>query len=156
MWVPIANQPDSDWNPTTRLEDWLEAAARARARMESRKSEQRINPEDHGASVRIVSEMMRSPLLTSGSVVSPNPGQALVRFLPEWTGPTTTITPGDSVRVIARRLITTLNMIGQHRATTTWQRRMRFRGLKFDSDTSGAAAVFATVRSGAARRNQEI
>ena len=38
----------------------------------------------------------------------------------------------------------------------TWQRRMRFRGLKFDSDTSGAAAVFATVRSGAARRNQEI
>ena len=28
--------------------------------------------------------------------------------------------------------------------------------LKFDSDTSGAAAVFATVRSGAARRNQEI
>ena len=89
----------------------------------------------------------------------PEPGQALVRFLPEWTGPTTTITPGDSVRVIARRLITTLstlNMIGQHRATTTWQRRMRFRGLKFDSDTSGAAAVFATVRSGAARRNQEI
>ena len=41
-------------------------------------------------------------------------------------------------------------------ATATWQRRMRFRGLKFDSDTSGAAAVFATVRSGAARRNQEI
>ena len=121
--------------------------------------EQRINPEDHGASVRIVSEMMRFPLLTSGSVVSPNPGQALVRFLPEWTGPTTTITPGDSVRVIARRLtatLSTLNMIGQHRATTTWQRRMRFRGLKFDSDTSGAAAVFATVRSGAARRNQEI
>ena len=35
--------------------------------------EQRINPEDHGASVRIVSEMMRFPLLTSGSVVSPNP-----------------------------------------------------------------------------------
>ncbi len=33
---------------------------------------------------------------------------------------------------------------------------MGFRGLKFDSDTSGAAAVFATVRSGAARRNQEI
>ena len=33
---------------------------------------------------------------------------------------------------------------------------MRFRGLKFDSDTSGAAAVFAIVRSGAARRNQEI
>ena len=33
---------------------------------------------------------------------------------------------------------------------------MRFRGLKFDSDTSGAAAVFVTVRSGAARRNQEI
>ena len=33
---------------------------------------------------------------------------------------------------------------------------MRFRGLKFDSDTSGAAAVFATVRSGAARSNQEI
>ena len=57
--------------------------------------EQRINPEDHGASVRIVSEMMRFPLLTSGSVVSPKPGQALVRFLPEWTGPTTTITPGD-------------------------------------------------------------
>ena len=46
--------------------------------------------------------------------------------------------------------------IGPHRATTTWQPRMRFRGLKFDSDTSGAAAVFATVRSGAARRNQEI
>ena len=46
--------------------------------------------------------------------------------------------------------------IGPHGATTTWQRRMRFRGLKFDSDTSGAAAVFATVRSGAARRNQEI
>ena len=46
--------------------------------------------------------------------------------------------------------------IGPHRATTTWQRRMGFRGLKFDSDTSGAAAVFATVRSGAARRNQEI
>ena len=46
--------------------------------------------------------------------------------------------------------------IGPHRATTTWQRRMRFRGLKFDSDTSDAAAVFATVRSGAARRNQEI
>ena len=39
-----------------------------------------------------------------------------VRFLPEWTGPTTTITPGDSVRVIARRLnvtLSTLNMIGQ-------------------------------------------
>ena len=36
-----------------------------------------------------------------------------VRFLPEWTGPTTTITPGDSVRVIARRLNATLNMIGQ-------------------------------------------
>ncbi len=35
--------------------------------------EQRINPEDHGTSVRIVSEMMRFPLLTSGSVVSPNP-----------------------------------------------------------------------------------
>ncbi len=33
---------------------------------------------------------------------------------------------------------------------------MRFRGLNFDSDTSGAAAVFATVRSGAAHRNQEI
>ncbi len=46
--------------------------------------------------------------------------------------------------------------IGPHRATATWQWRMRFRGLKFDSDTSGAAAVFATVRSGAARRNQEI
>ena len=46
--------------------------------------------------------------------------------------------------------------IGPHRATTIWQRRMRFRGLKFDSDTSGAAAVFAAVRSGAARRNQEI
>ena len=30
VWVPIANQPDSDWNPTTRLEDWLEAAARLR------------------------------------------------------------------------------------------------------------------------------
>ena len=100
-----------------------------------------------------------------------------VRFLPEWTGPTITITPGDSVRVIARRLnatLSTLNMIeqpaydfiiacktdegtatppipilstsiGPHRGTTTWQRRMRFRGLKFDSDTSGAA-----------RRNQEI
>ena len=27
VWVPIANQPDSDWNPTARLEDWLEAAA---------------------------------------------------------------------------------------------------------------------------------
>ena len=53
-------------------------------------------------------------------------------------------------------MLSTLNMIGQHRATTTWQRRMRFRGLKFDSDNSGAAAVFATVRSGAARRNQEI
>ena len=25
VWVPIANQPDSDWNPTARLEDWLEA-----------------------------------------------------------------------------------------------------------------------------------
>ena len=36
-----------------------------------------------------------------------------VRFLPEWTGPTTTITPGGSVRVIARRLNATLNMIGQ-------------------------------------------
>ena len=39
-----------------------------------------------------------------------------VRFLPEWTGPTTTITPGDSGRVIARRLnarLSTLNMIGQ-------------------------------------------
>ena len=30
VWVPIANQPDSDWNPTARLEDWLEAAARLR------------------------------------------------------------------------------------------------------------------------------
>ena len=30
VWVPIANQPDSDWNPTTRLEDWLEAAAQLR------------------------------------------------------------------------------------------------------------------------------
>ena len=30
VWVPIANQPDSDWNPTTRLEDWLEAATRLR------------------------------------------------------------------------------------------------------------------------------
>ena len=28
--VPIANQPDSDWNPTARLEDWLEAAAQLR------------------------------------------------------------------------------------------------------------------------------
>ena len=45
---------------------------------------------------------------------------------------------------------------GNRRYRTTWQRRMRFRGLKFDSDTSGVAAVFATVRSGAARRNQEI
>ena len=24
VWVPIANQPDSDWNPTARLDDWLE------------------------------------------------------------------------------------------------------------------------------------
>ena len=30
VWVPIANQPDSDWNPTARLEDWLELAARLR------------------------------------------------------------------------------------------------------------------------------
>ena len=30
VWVPIANQPDSDWNPTARLEDWLEAAAQLR------------------------------------------------------------------------------------------------------------------------------
>ena len=30
VWVPIADQPDSDWNPTARLEDWLEAAARLR------------------------------------------------------------------------------------------------------------------------------
>ena len=30
VWVPIANQPDSDWNPTARLEDWLEAAPRLR------------------------------------------------------------------------------------------------------------------------------
>ena len=30
VWVPIANQPDLDWNPTARLEDWLEAAARLR------------------------------------------------------------------------------------------------------------------------------
>ena len=45
---------------------------------------------------------------------------------------------------------------GNRRYRTTWQRRMRFRGLKFDSDTSGAAAVFATVRSGAARRNQGV
>ena len=30
VWVPIANQPDSDWNPTARLEDWLEVAARLR------------------------------------------------------------------------------------------------------------------------------
>ena len=28
--IPRANQPDSDWNPTTRLEDWLEAAAQLR------------------------------------------------------------------------------------------------------------------------------
>ena len=37
-------------------------------------------------------------------------------FPTEWTGPTTTITPGDSVRVIERRLnatLGTLNMIGQ-------------------------------------------
>ena len=26
----LPNQPDSDWNPTARLEDWLEAAARLR------------------------------------------------------------------------------------------------------------------------------
>ena len=30
VWVPIANQPDSDWNPTARLEDWLEAGAQLR------------------------------------------------------------------------------------------------------------------------------
>ena len=30
VWVPIADQPDSDWNPTARLEDWLELAARLR------------------------------------------------------------------------------------------------------------------------------
>ena len=45
---------------------------------------------------------------------------------------------------------------GNRRYRTTWQRRMRFRGLKFDSDTSGAAVVSAFARSGVARRNQEI
>ena len=42
------------------------------------------------------------------------------------------------------------------RYRTTWQRRMRFRGLKFDSDTSGAAVVSAFARSGVARRNQGV
>ena len=45
---------------------------------------------------------------------------------------------------------------GNRRYRTTWQRRMRFRGLKFDSDTSGAAVVSALARSGVARRNQGV
>ena len=45
---------------------------------------------------------------------------------------------------------------GNRRYRTTWQRRMRFRGLKFDSDTSGAAVVSAFARSGVARRNQGV
>ena len=45
---------------------------------------------------------------------------------------------------------------GNRRYRTTWQRRMRFRGLKFDSDTSGAAGVSAFARSGVARRNQGV
>ena len=78
--------------------------------------EQRINPEDHGASVRIVSEMMRFPLLTSGSVVSPNPVRPWSVSYRNGPAPTTIIMLGDSVRVIARRLnatLSTLNMIGQ-------------------------------------------
>ena len=45
---------------------------------------------------------------------------------------------------------------GNRRYRTAWQRRMRLRGLKFDSDTSGAAVVSAFARSGVARRNQEV
>ena len=33
---------------------------------------------------------------------------------------------------------------------------MCFRGLKFDSDTSGAVVVSAFARSGVARRNQRV
>ena len=96
----------------------------------------------------------------------------------------TTITPGDSVRVIARRLNATLSMIGQpaYDFTIAWKTdegtataRSNFEYVDWatqsnndlaaayalpraevDSGTSGAAAVFATVRFGAARRNQEI
>ena len=59
-----------------------------------------------------IAEVPGTNILPSPTIfVTLHPRQ--VRFLPEWTGPTTTITPGDSVRVIARRLNATLNMIGQ-------------------------------------------
>ena len=65
------------------------------------------------------------------------------------------LTRGYSIGCLTTR---TLNCPanGNRRYRTTWQRRMRFRGLKFDSDTSGAAVVSAFARSGVARRNQGV